>query len=84
MAIEDALVLSRCLTGTRDVAGALRDYERARRARTRAVTMRSRWLGRVGQIESAAACRARNVIMRALPESWTRRAYESIATSGPG
>jgi 2-polyprenyl-6-methoxyphenol hydroxylase-like FAD-dependent oxidoreductase len=85
MAIEDALVLSRCLAGKRaDMPAALREYERSRDARTRTVTLRSRRLGDVGQLGNPGACRVRNVIMRALPEAWTRRAYESIACSGPG
>jgi 2-polyprenyl-6-methoxyphenol hydroxylase-like FAD-dependent oxidoreductase len=84
MAIEDALVLARRLSGASDVAGALREYERERSARTRLVTLRSRRLGRVGQIGSPLLCRARNAVMRALPEAWTRRAYETIVMSGPG
>jgi 2-polyprenyl-6-methoxyphenol hydroxylase-like FAD-dependent oxidoreductase len=84
MAIEDALVLARALAGPpAAVPAALRSYEQARSSRTRRVTLRSRRLGDVGQIGSATLCHARNAIMRALPGAWTRRAYESIACSGP-
>lgn len=45
MAIEDAVVLARCLEGTDDIAGALQRYERARLERTAFVQLESRAKG---------------------------------------
>lgn len=42
MAIEDAAVLSRCLAGASDIAGALRRYEALRRPRTNRAQRHSR------------------------------------------
>ena len=74
LAIEDAVVLARCLGGTkgkRDVPEALRHYEGLRRERAAWIVRRSRLIGRIGQLEDPVLCRLRNLAFKATPS----RAY---------
>ena len=66
MAMEDALVLSRCLA-SEDVNVALRGYESLRRARVEWVRSRSRQIGRVGQWSNPIACWVRGALMKMVP-----------------
>lgn len=68
MAIEDAVVLARCLTAAgADPAAALAAYARQRYGRTARITRFSRWLGKVGQMENAALCAVRDAVFAAMP-----------------
>ena len=87
MAIEDAVVLARCLhkcrksTGTpsqADIISALRTYERLRRPRTSAIATYSRRYGIIGQWESATAVRLRNLMLALLPNALTDRLLQMI------
>ncbi len=66
MAIEDAVVLARCLKRGPDVPASLAAFVRERFARTAAVTNESWRLGRVGQWEGRAACWLRDRLFRVL------------------
>lgn len=72
-ALEDAVVLGRCLRRERTIEAALRRYERARRPRTRAVTRQSRLIGKVAQWENPTACRLRDVALRLTPSAVQQR-----------
>ena len=72
-AIEDAIVLADCLASTVSAVDALRRYEAARRPRTAAVVRASRTIGRIGQLQSPAACRLRDWLLRLMPPSMTDR-----------
>lgn len=65
MAIEDSVVLARCLSNFSDAAEALRVYERLRYARTSQVTKVSRYYGVLGQWKQPGAVWLRNIIIRA-------------------
>jgi 2-polyprenyl-6-methoxyphenol hydroxylase-like FAD-dependent oxidoreductase len=67
MALEDALVLARCIGKNRSIETALRRYEDLRRARTRHVQQRSRLMGRIGQWENRAIVGGRRVVTNLLP-----------------
>jgi 2-polyprenyl-6-methoxyphenol hydroxylase-like FAD-dependent oxidoreductase len=67
MALEDALVLARCLGEAKSIGPALRRYEDLRRARTRHVQQRSRLMGRVGQWENRTVVGGRSVVTNLLP-----------------
>lgn len=67
MAIEDSLVLARCLS-VAPPAEAFRMYERERYRRTARVTVESLWTGRLGLARGAAA-RLRDVVTRATPDA---------------
>lgn len=67
-AIEDAVVLARCLEEGDDVEAALGLYEARRADRTAYVVRRSRRLSRVAQLENPLLCRLRNAALRAIPQ----------------
>jgi 2-polyprenyl-6-methoxyphenol hydroxylase-like FAD-dependent oxidoreductase len=66
-AIEDAVVLARCL-GERDAtAESLRGYERLRSARVAMVVRRSRRVGMVGQVKNPTICWLRDRALAMIP-----------------
>lgn len=81
-AIEDAVVLGRCLVEVADPAEALRRYERRRLRRTRHFVRRSRAFGRLAQLENAALRWLRDTAMCGVPR-WVvhrdlRRAHRFV------
>jgi len=64
MAIEDAVVLARCLSNCSDPATAFRVYERLRHARTAKVTNISLYYGVMGQWKNRGAVWFRNTLLR--------------------
>ncbi|MFO7544329.1 MAG: FAD-dependent monooxygenase [Trueperaceae bacterium] len=77
-ALEDAVVLARELARTQDVEVGLRAYEAERAPRTRAIVLRSRQMGAMGQWENPAAVTLRNAIMRILPAGMQQRQLAPI------
>jgi 2-polyprenyl-6-methoxyphenol hydroxylase-like FAD-dependent oxidoreductase len=77
-AIEDAVVLARCLGG--GISGSLRRYEERRIGRTAAVVRRSRLAGRVTQMENPLLCRLRDAVAKRVSARARLRQYEKIAT----
>jgi 2-polyprenyl-6-methoxyphenol hydroxylase-like FAD-dependent oxidoreductase len=79
MALEDALVLAKCIASERSVAPALARYESLRRSRTRHVQQRSLLMGNIGQWQNRAAVAGRRLVTRFLPatlfEHNLRRVY---------
>jgi len=67
MALEDALVLARCVGATKSIERAFRRYEKLRSARTRHIQQRSRLMGRIGQWENRAVVGGRSVVTNLLP-----------------
>jgi 2-polyprenyl-6-methoxyphenol hydroxylase-like FAD-dependent oxidoreductase len=71
-AIEDAVILARCLhdigpaPAAAAISHALSRYQRARYRRTASIVRQSRFLGWWGQRPSAWQCRARDAIFRIL------------------
>ncbi|SDX87141.1 2-polyprenyl-6-methoxyphenol hydroxylase [Paenibacillus sp. CF384] len=65
-AIEDAVVLARCLQQT-DVSAALQTYEKERMARAYRIVRLSRSMGRMVQLEHALLIRFRNAVMATTP-----------------
>jgi len=78
-AIEDALVLARCLGESGPVEASLRRYEAMRIPRTRFIVNASRRIGRAFQIESPVFCRLRDLAMRMTPVSMSYRSLAAIA-----
>ncbi len=73
-AIEDAVVLANSLArDAADPAAALRRYEALRKRRADAVVLGSLRLGRLAQLENAAARRLRDLLVAATP-AWITRA----------
>ncbi|MEK7814477.1 MAG: FAD-dependent monooxygenase, partial [Chloroflexota bacterium] len=84
-AIEDAVVLARCLAGETGVVSALRQYEKDRWARTAYISRMSWWNGQMERWENPLACGLRNAVVRLLPAWLTRRLTARMwRFDGPG
>lgn len=78
-AIEDAVVLARCLREG-DATDALRRYERMRSGRVAMVVRRSRRVGRIGQLENPLMCWLRDRAFSMIPpKAQMRQLEETVA-----
>jgi len=77
-ALEDAVMLGRCLTLEANVVTALREYESKRMARANMIVARSRQIGAVGQWENPLACTLRNTLLRLMPASMRMKQLEEV------
>ncbi|MEU6315606.1 FAD-dependent monooxygenase [Streptomyces sp. NPDC047014] len=79
-AIEDAAVLAHLLAGAgrEDVPAALAAYTAARHARTDAVRVRARRVGRLGVLRDPLAVAARNLAVRATPDRLALRGMDGL------
>lgn len=71
-AFEDVAILADRLAAGRDLAHGLRAYEQSRRSRARSAWSQARMLARIGGWEGAVACRIRETLMTAMPETAQR------------
>lgn len=79
-ALEDAVVLARCLTADSDVTSALRSYESRRIRRVNALVKQSRMVGQLGQLENPLAAGIRNALLRCVsPRMQARHVGRIIA-----
>jgi 2-polyprenyl-6-methoxyphenol hydroxylase-like FAD-dependent oxidoreductase len=67
MALEDALVLAKCVAKQNSIEPALRRYESLRYSRTRHIQQRSLLMGHVGQWENRLIVGGRKVVTKLLP-----------------
>lgn len=67
MAIEDALVVTKCLLEKSNPADAFRQYESLRFARTKMIVEESLSSGQIALLENRAAMTLRNTLMKLLP-----------------
>jgi 2-polyprenyl-6-methoxyphenol hydroxylase-like FAD-dependent oxidoreductase len=77
-AMEDAIVLARCLKEEDSVTAALQLYEGRRVDRTTFVVRRSRLVGRIGQLEHPLLCKLRDALTKATPPRVQLRQLDSI------
>jgi 2-polyprenyl-6-methoxyphenol hydroxylase-like FAD-dependent oxidoreductase len=82
-AIEDAVVLARCLGRGDGIPGSLRLYEERRVRRTTTVVRRSRLVGRVTQFENPLLCRLRDALAKRTSARAQLRQYEEIVRYEP-
>jgi 2-polyprenyl-6-methoxyphenol hydroxylase-like FAD-dependent oxidoreductase len=79
MALEDAMVLAKCVSSERSIESALRRYEWMRRRRTRHIQHRSLWMGQIGQWQNRTVVAGRRMVTSLLPAVWfehnLRRVY---------
>ncbi|WP_207634154.1 FAD-dependent monooxygenase [Halalkalibacter urbisdiaboli] len=76
-AMEDALVLARCLKAQPDhVQQACRKYEQVRVPRTTKVVRKSRMMGRLMQLQNPFAIECRNLLLRTMPDSFQIKRLE--------
>jgi 2-polyprenyl-6-methoxyphenol hydroxylase-like FAD-dependent oxidoreductase len=78
-AIEDAVVLARCLGDGGEVVSSLRLYEARRIPRTADVVRRSRRVGRILQLENPLLCRLRDAVARRTSARAQLRQLETVA-----
>jgi 2-polyprenyl-6-methoxyphenol hydroxylase-like FAD-dependent oxidoreductase len=67
LAIEDAVVLARCLQLVEDVPAALDLFERARLPRIRTIAFESHWTGKVFASPNPVVGAFRSAVLRGLP-----------------
>ncbi len=67
MAIEDALVLAKCLSTEKTIENALQRYEKRRNSRTKHIQQRSRLMGTIAQWENSLIVSAREKVTKLLP-----------------
>jgi FAD-dependent urate hydroxylase len=77
-AIEDAVVLARCLGERGTTAEALRSYERLRSDRVAMVVRRSRRVGSIGQVKNPAICWLRDRAVAMIPPKAQLRQMEEV------
>lgn len=77
-AIEDAVVLARCLGEERDVVAALSLYAARRSGRAAAIVRQARRVGQVGQLQNPLACWLRNAAVKAVPLRAQLRQLEAV------
>jgi 2-polyprenyl-6-methoxyphenol hydroxylase-like FAD-dependent oxidoreductase len=67
-AIEDSVVVARCLRESQEVAEALKMYESRRLPRTSAITKQSRRMGQMGRWKNPLLCWLRDRLIKSIPE----------------
>jgi len=77
-AIEDAVVLAKCVGEESDPASALRHYEAHRTRRVATIVQRSRRLGRVAQLKNPLLCQLRDAVLKTTPDRMLLRQAEGI------
>jgi 2-polyprenyl-6-methoxyphenol hydroxylase-like FAD-dependent oxidoreductase len=77
-AIEDAIVLARCLSGQTEIGAGLMQYEKHRIRRTRDLTLLARRVGRSGTWTNAFLCGFRNFMIRHTPHSVRLRQLQEM------
>ncbi|MCO4770930.1 MAG: FAD-dependent monooxygenase [Deltaproteobacteria bacterium] len=83
MALEDALVLRRCLAESADVPAALTGYEALRRPRVHWVQTQSRRIGQIGQWANPLACWARDRLTALTPSAFASRTFVRLVDEAP-
>lgn len=83
MAIEDAVVLARCLAEKETVREALTRYEAARRKRVRWVSDTSQRIGVMGQLHNSALRWVRDTVTRLTPDAATKATLDTVLDGGP-
>jgi 2-polyprenyl-6-methoxyphenol hydroxylase-like FAD-dependent oxidoreductase len=73
MALEDALVLAKCISSEPSIETALGRYERLRQRRTRHIQHRSLWMGHIGQWQNRTVVAGRDAVTRLLPAALFER-----------
>ena len=79
-AIEDAVVLGRCISADGDPASALRAYEARRIARTAPIVKRARMQGKLMQGDNAAIRVARDLSFRFAPTGQVLKSFQKLLT----
>lgn len=79
-AIEDAVILADELDKNRNIPEAFSSFEKRRMERTHMVVNTSAMIGKVAQTDNKLLAALRNVVMRALPQSFSKRQLKKLYT----
>jgi 2-polyprenyl-6-methoxyphenol hydroxylase-like FAD-dependent oxidoreductase len=82
-ALEDAVVLGRCLAGASDVSTALREYERQRHPRANAVATRSRRVGQIARLRNPLLVSMRNALLSRISPVAQARQIANMIDAAP-
>lgn len=82
-AVEDAVVLARCLATEKELPAALSRYEALRVPRANGFVSQSRRLGQIGQWENTVACWIRDRLFQLVPEDSMRANLRRVLTFTP-
>lgn len=77
-AIEDAVILAECIKSQLTVAKAFETFERKRLRRTHQIVNRSWTLGKIGQLENRGLIKVRNLLLRSMPSSVSKKNIEKV------
>jgi 2-polyprenyl-6-methoxyphenol hydroxylase-like FAD-dependent oxidoreductase len=77
-ALEDAIVLAKCLKGAPSIEAALKCYQERRLARANQLILTSRRLGKILAPNNALLCSLRDLALRLIPSSLQMRNLENI------
>jgi 2-polyprenyl-6-methoxyphenol hydroxylase-like FAD-dependent oxidoreductase len=81
-ALEDAVLLGRCLADSRDVVTGLREYERQRIPRANAFVTRSRAVGRIARLRNPVLAAIRNSVLKRISPIAQARQIASLVGAG--
>lgn len=79
MAIEDAAMLSHCLSTEPSVTKAFTMFEKRRLKRARGIVNQSWQLGKIAQWENRWACALRNTMFRSVPKNLSKKRFAALA-----
>jgi 2-polyprenyl-6-methoxyphenol hydroxylase-like FAD-dependent oxidoreductase len=79
-AIEDAVVLAKCLSGQSDVAAALKSYDEQRIPRTTSIMKRAKAIGMSGRWNNPLACWLRDRAMKVVTNGVDLKGHEADMT----
>lgn len=83
LAVEDAVTLAAVLDRTRDIAGALGEYDRTRRARVQPLARLSHRMGAALQLALPGVAPVRDTVLRLLPDAAALRALGPVLSWAP-
>ncbi len=78
MAIEDAVVVAKCLASNQDISSAFQAFEQKRKKRTQAIVNASYQLGKVAQWDNPVLSAIRNTLFRMIPEKVNEKQIKNL------
>jgi 2-polyprenyl-6-methoxyphenol hydroxylase-like FAD-dependent oxidoreductase len=82
LAIEDALVLAKCIERERQLETAIRSFEKIRLTRMKKVLHETWLFGKIAQIDIPMICSVRNKVMKWAPASFHQSRFEVMQNLG--
>jgi len=77
-AIEDAIIVSKCLTSDLSIEASFKKFEILRMKRTRKIVKTSWILGKIAQLSNPGLCQIRDIILRSIPNKVNDKQLEFL------